>query len=412
MLELINRVPESWREIFALVLAPIAWMVPLQRAVIDFFVHSTSAWTATAKYLLLAPPALLVLTALWCTQLSLYTLPFRSRRVEFLTTLLLTWWDALRAAWMYWVGLIRALGVVIGLSLAAGSLAMALVGGAARDLARLPVATMGRLAAECFRPGVPWLAVAMLMVWCVLEATIFTYLLRPTLGAVVAEFVGAERLPWMATPLLWVVLFLLVVSSFVCIQLAVEANKQRAFTRIALIVVVECFVMVLGVAFLYRELAEAITPWLVQEAGGYLKPGPWFAVSIARSGWLATRCLGWFLFGQYGTAPVLAMIARRPQPASERPPEAAAPGLVWWRALPADVTRQGWLHKRGDELLEYVGAPALHLVAAIVNFPMLLITAQSLFSLPYQRFEEWRQLTWRGPEDPEGRPVVEFRVPR
>jgi hypothetical protein len=411
MLELISRVPESWRELVALVLAPIAWMAPLQRAVLDFFVHSGSVWAAAAKYVLLAPPALLVVTALWCTQLSLYTLPFRSRRIEFLTTLLLTWWDALRATWMYWAGLIRATTVLIGWSLAAASLLMALMLAAARQLVRLPVAAMGRLAGECFRPGMPWLAVIMLALWCVLEATIFTYLLQPTLDTVVAEFVGVERLPWPATPLLWLVLFLLVMSSFACIQLLVEAIKRRALTRIALLVVVECFVMVLGVAFLYRELAEAITPWLVQEAGGYLTPGPWFALSIARSGWLATRCLGWFLFGQYGTAPLLAMIARRPPTITAPRSEAAAPEPAWWQALPADVTRHGWLHQRSDELLEYLGAPVLHLVAAMLNFPVVLVTAQSLFSLPFQRFEEWRHIHWR-PADSEGPGVAEFRVPR
>jgi hypothetical protein len=411
MFEIVSRIPESWRELVALGLAPIGWIAPLQRAVIEFFVHSTSIWTAMAKYLFLAPPALLILTALWCTQLSLYTLPFRARRVEFASTLLLTWWDALRAVWMYWAGLIRATAVLAGWGLAATMLAPTLVVGAARQAVRRPVSAIGHLASECFRPGMPWLAVALLMLWCVLEATIFTYLLQPTLGAVVAEFVGATRLPWPATPLLWLIVFLVVVSSFVCIQLIVEAVKRRAFTRIALLVVIECFVMVLGVAFLYRELAEAITPWLVQEAGGYLTPGPWFAVSIARSGWLATRCLGWFLFGQYGTAPVLAIIARRPLPPSEPHAETVTPGLDWWQALPADVARHGWLHKRGDELLEYLGAPVLHLVAAVLNFPMVLVTSQSLFSLPFQRFEEWRQAVW-GPEDPEGRRVAGFRVPR
>jgi hypothetical protein len=411
MLELISRVPESWRELVALVLAPIAWLAPAQRQVIEFFVHSSSVWTAAAKYIVLAPPALLVLTALWCTQLSLYTLPFRSRRVEFAATLLLTWWDALRAAWMYWAGLVRVLTVLVGWSLAVASVSMKVAVEALRRLLEVPTLTVSRLANGCFRPGTPWLAVILLTLWCVLEATIFTYLLQPTLGSVVADFVGADRLPWAATPLLWLVLFLLIASSFVCIHLLVEAIKQRALARIALIVVVECFVMVLGVAFLYRELAEAITPWLVQEAGGYLKPGPWFAVSIARSGWLATRCLAWFLFGQYGTAPLLGVIARRPLAFGERTAEGADSARPWWETLPADLRRHEWLHKRGDELLEYLGAPVLHLVATTLNVPMILLAGQPLFNLPFQRLEEWRQAPGR-PEDPECRRVAWFRVSR
>jgi hypothetical protein len=72
MLEAIGRVAESSQEL-ALVLAPILWIPRLQQVLVDFFLDSSSVWTAMAKYILLALPALLVLTAVWCTQLSLYT---------------------------------------------------------------------------------------------------------------------------------------------------------------------------------------------------------------------------------------------------------------------------------------------------------------------------------------------------
>ncbi|MGH7279595.1 MAG: hypothetical protein ACREJG_13055, partial [Candidatus Rokuibacteriota bacterium] len=75
---------ERWRELTMLVLAPIAWIPRLQSLLIDFFVDTSSGWTAIAKYALLAFPTLLGLTAVWCTQLSLYTLPFRARRLSFI----------------------------------------------------------------------------------------------------------------------------------------------------------------------------------------------------------------------------------------------------------------------------------------------------------------------------------------
>ena len=56
-------------------------------------------------YLLLLFPALLWIGAIWCTHLMLYTLPFRSGRIELMKMLLLAWWDAAFAIWMYWVGL-------------------------------------------------------------------------------------------------------------------------------------------------------------------------------------------------------------------------------------------------------------------------------------------------------------------
>src|SRR6267143_5804215 len=103
---LIARFPEAWRDLAELVAAPIVWVPRLQQMLFSFFLDSSSVWSATLKYVLLLFPVLLGLAAAWCTGLAVYTLPFRSRRVEFVSTVLLTWWDAARAAWMYWVGII------------------------------------------------------------------------------------------------------------------------------------------------------------------------------------------------------------------------------------------------------------------------------------------------------------------
>jgi hypothetical protein len=292
---------------------------------------------------------------------------------------------------MYWVGVIRVMSVLVGWSLAFVSLAVKLVFEAARQLVFWPASASGRLAGAFFRPGMPWLALMMLALWCALEATVFTYLLLPTLAPVLTEFFGVDQLPRQAAPLLWLVLFLLIVSSFVCIQAFLDAIKKRDFARIAMIMVVELFVMFLGVTLLYRELAESITPWLVQESGGYLTPGPWFALSIARSGWLATRCLAWFLFGQFGTLPFLAVISRQPMTASGGRPGTEARKLAAWQVLLEDF-RHGWLQEKRDELLEYLGTPTLHLVAAVLNFPMVVVSAQPILSLPFPELSEWRRV--------------------
>src|SRR5213079_3643791 len=106
--------PEAWRGLAELAASPIAWIPRLQQILIGFFLDSASAGSVTAKCVLLLFPVLLGLAAAWCTGLAVYTLPFRSQRVEFISTVLLTWWDAARAAWMYWVGIIRLGAVVVG----------------------------------------------------------------------------------------------------------------------------------------------------------------------------------------------------------------------------------------------------------------------------------------------------------
>ncbi|NIR46746.1 MAG: hypothetical protein GWN51_18915, partial [Gemmatimonadetes bacterium] len=46
---------------------------------------------ALATWLLLLLPALLLVVAMWTTMLSVYTLPFRSGRVEYVRTIALSW---------------------------------------------------------------------------------------------------------------------------------------------------------------------------------------------------------------------------------------------------------------------------------------------------------------------------------
>jgi len=387
-----GRAPERWQELAALALAPLLWIPRLQSLLIDFLFHSSSGWTAAAKYVLLACPTLLVLVALWCTQLSLYTLLFRSRRVDFVSMLLVTWWDAVCAAWLYWVRLLRAVTVLVGWLVTVAGLALKLLFEAVRQLVLHPASVVGRMTTRYFGPGVAWVALMLLAFWCALEATVFTYILLPTVSEVLEDFVGVDRLPRPAATILWSLLFLLVMGSFVCVQVLIEAIHHRRFKLIVPIILVELFVMYFEVAFLYREVAEAAMPWIVQESGDTIRPGLWFTLTVARFGWMGTRGTAWFLFGQYGTPPLLAVIARRPMIGSTQPPLVASPGPTWWRGLREDVTRRDWLHGKGHDLVQYLRLPLLHLVAAALNFAMVLVTAQPLFSLPLDGLEEPRRL--------------------
>src|SRR5207302_551493 len=100
--QMVGTVPEQWREIAQLLMAPLIWIPRLERQLIDLFLNSSSGWTAAAKYLFLLFPLLLGIAAVWCTQLSIYTLPFRSRRIAFVSAMLMTWWEGARAVWLYW----------------------------------------------------------------------------------------------------------------------------------------------------------------------------------------------------------------------------------------------------------------------------------------------------------------------
>jgi hypothetical protein len=376
--EAVGALPEQWREVTALLHAPIAWIPHLQSLLIEFFGDSSSGWTATVKWVLLAFPALIGLIAVWCTQLSLYTLPFRARRVRFMSTLVMTWWAAALAVCMYWAGLIRVALVAITVLILMIKLAFELT-------VRLVVwllSPSGRKTGA-FRPGVPWVAVGLLVFWSALEAIVFTCTILPALTDGLAD-PATQDLPRGTGALLWVFLFLLIMGSFVCIQLLLDAIKKRAFVLIALTTVVELFVMFFEVVFLYGGLAEAITPWIVAQAGAAFQPGVWFTLSVARFGWMAIRGMGWFLFGQYATPPLLRLLSR--QPMATDPPAAPAARTPARRHAPSDDfgSHLAWFRDEGNRLLEHLCLPVLHLFAAALNFIIVAVAAQPLFSLPFK----------------------------
>src|SRR2546427_11565631 len=286
---------DLWQSVFKMLLAPITWIAGMQKSLLNFFLSSSSAWTALGKIVFLLLPVLLFVAAIWCTQLSLYTVLFRSARVKFAGMVVLSWWDAARAVWFYWIGLFRLVVVAIGWVLTLARLTMRLVMEALRQLLIAPFTFTGRLSKSYFRPGVPWIAFVMLLFWCLLEATLFTYTLFPTVSEVLADLARMEA-PRLAGPVLYLFLLLLILGSFACIQALLDSFRKRDCKLIIQMVLVELFVMFFEVMFLYRELVDAITPWIAQQTGERFRLGIGFTLSVAAVGWIGIRGMTWFLF--------------------------------------------------------------------------------------------------------------------
>src|SRR5438552_17893175 len=102
MFELIQHIPEPWRQLAEVLIAPLAWIPRMQHTLWDFFFAPSPLWLVTAKFLFLLFPALLAIAAVWCTQLAIYTLPFGSGRAQFIAPLMLTLWDAWLAVRLVW----------------------------------------------------------------------------------------------------------------------------------------------------------------------------------------------------------------------------------------------------------------------------------------------------------------------
>ena len=381
MQDFIAAFPEPWRHVIGLLMAPIAWIPRTHDVLMDFFLQSPSVWVAAGKYLLLLFPALLGVAAIWSTQLSVYTIPFRSGRLLFLSALLLTWWDAARAVWLYWMGLVRLVAVLVGWITVFAGFVLRTAVHATRHLATMPFLVSGRLAERYFQPGVPWVAFVALLLWSFLEATVFTHLLLPSITEILTDLAQTQAGAPVVGPALFVFVFLLVLGSFAGAQALADAIRARQLTYVGQMLGLGIFVAFFEVMFLYREVVATLIPWLSDR--------PALGIAAAAGGWLGVRAATWFLFGRYGTTSLVAFIARRPlAPADGRAvPAASLPS--WWEAPLRDFKAEvEWLHVESDRLLEYLALPVLHVAAAAVNFGTVLIASRPVFQLPFKHLEE------------------------
>ena len=383
MQEFITAFPEQWRQVIGMLMSPIAWIPRTHEILMDFFLESPSAWVAAAKYVLLLFPAALGLAAIWCTQLSIYTLPFRSARLQFASALLLTWWDAARAVWLYWMGLVRLGTVMIGWLIVLAGFVVRTVIHAVRHLISMPFLMNGRLSERYFQPGVPWIAFVGLLLWSFLEAAVLAHVLFPPITEILTDLAETQAFIHVVGPTLFVSLFILICGSFACAQRLADAFRSREGKLIGQMVGVELSVAFFEIMFLYREMVVTFTPWFAER--------PAMIIATAAGGWIGVRALTWFLFGQYGTATLLAFISRRPLAALESRSVSSSSAAVpaWWEAPLRDFKNEiEWLYAKSDRLLEYLALPVLHVAAAAVNFGTVLIASRPVFALPFKNLEE------------------------
>ncbi len=387
--ELLPVQSEQYEQYIETLSIPIAWIPDFAKSLIEFFLEPTG-WTAGLMYLFFLFPTILLLGGICCTSASLYTLPFRAGRVDFVKTFLLAWWDTMLAIWMYWVGLGRFAMVIIGWIFTLSRLAIHMLMEIIRQIFIRPFLNSDPKTESYARPAVPWLALGMLLFWGIIESMIFTYTLFPTVMDVLSGLVGQET-PAITGTVLFLFLLFLILGSFACFQAFVEAIQLKTYTYLIQMILIVLFVMTFEVMYLYRELIDAMIPWIAQYSD--IQPGMGFTLSLALGGWLAVRSMTWFLFAQYGTPPLLALISRQP---IIHPESSNLPALIpsraqdlWWHAPLRDFKGETeWLHLKANELLEFVTLPFIHLLAAFFNFTMILVTGRPVFSIPFKSLQE------------------------
>jgi len=383
-------VPSEWQGTFDLLAAPVAWIPGWHLAMINFVWYGDTTAEIVLKRVVVLLPMLLVLTGVWVTMASLYTIPFRSNRGRFATAMLTSWWDAGRTTWFYWAGLIRLAVVLVGWIWSLARLTGRIVVAAVRAAFQSPLRLLDWTSRNYFKPGVPWLAFLALLLWSAVEALIFMYTLQPTLTEVLAGITGFEPNPRIVAPLLWVFLFFLVLGSFACVHALALAVREKNVAGIIQMSFVELFVMFFEVVFLYRELIDAITPWVAQTTNEQVQLGLVSTLLLASFGWVGVRGMTWFLFGRYGTPALVAVLARETisQNGMAGQVSPSAQPSFWKAPVAALKAETEWFQREARSVFELLSLPVLQLVAAAVNFPVVALGSRPLFALPFRSLDE------------------------
>jgi hypothetical protein len=381
--------PATWHDAVLTLVAPLSWLAQWQSAIARTWTSVNPAGSVLMWVLLLLP-VLLVAAGAWCTVVSLYTLPFRSGRGSFLTSLLMAWWDAGRCIWLFWAGMIRVGIALVGWVIGSVRFGLLMLKNIVLAVFRSPLTLIDWTSRSYFQPGLPWIAFLILVIWCAIEATIFTFTLQPTLNEVFGGLTGFEPNPRVMAPLLYLFLFMLVAGSFACVQVVTDAVKAKKTATIVQMLVVESAVMFFEVIFLYRELIDAITPWIAQQSGGSVQLGIGATLALASFGWLGVRGMSWFLFGRFGTPALLAILSRQTIPQEEGARVAASPVQpeLWRAPVNALKAETAWFHEEGKRMLELLSLPVLQLLAAALNFAVVAVQSRPMFSLPFRSLED------------------------
>jgi hypothetical protein len=383
-------VPMEWRRTLEFLGAPLWWIPEWQEMLLGSTLFGVTAFDAALRRVFLLLPALLLVVGVWMTMTALYTLPFRSHRGRFVTTMALTWWDGGRTIWFFWAGVVRVLMVVVGWVWSLLRLAWRMLKGIVTGTVASPFMLLDWTSRKYFKPGVPWIAFLLTLAWSALEATIFTYILLPTITEVLDGLTGFQSNRAIVTPMLWLLLFVLIAGSFACIDVLGQALRSRNFQQIAVMTFVEFAVMLFEVLFLYRELIASITPWIAQQTGGALQLGLVPTLALAAFGWVGVRGMTWFLFGRYGTPALVAVVSRetitQTEPAAY---EAAPPTPTAFRdAVAALKSEVDWFKREARSVFELLTLPILQLLAAAVNFAVVVVRGQPVFQLPFTDLDD------------------------
>jgi hypothetical protein len=345
-------------------------------------------WIALLKRFFFVLPVLAFIAACWLTIVSLFTVIFRHNRMPFLVSLIITWWDMAKSFFLYWGGIFRFVFELILVLLGLLRIVLMTLWSFVVDILFFPFKVLAVGVRGIMGASVPWIALVLTLFWCLIEALIFTYVTTPLITDVL--YVATTRYLSEASiqiPL-FIFLFFIVLASYAMLSSLFEVTRKKKIMAIIGMIFVELFVVMVEVMFLYREFVDALVPWFAQYSENF-NPGPVVIILVAFGVWFGIRSLSWFLFASKGT-PFILKIIRAEKIKTGPPSEKKKMNYLGATSNLLDQLKREsrWLEEKGLDFLAALLLPPLQIVAAAVNFIILLFTGKHLFQLPLKKLTD------------------------
>ncbi len=374
------------------VLRFITWLLLFptlfQGAMLDFtWGVDDSVLTMIAKRLFLLLPVLAFIGACWLTVPSVITVIFRHKRREFISALFLTWWDLGKSIVSFWGGIFKFVFVFVAAMIGLVRMVILSIWSVFVQLFIMPFRAVRSAGQNVVNSKVPWIAVFLTVLWCLIEAMIFTYVTTPLVSDTLSNITGDQLSGNIIRIPLYIFLLFVVLGSYAVLSNFVTALKSKHIGGIIGISIVELVVLFVEVVFLYREFVDSLVPWFAQYSPGF-ELGVFWTLVIACVAWFGIRSISWFLFASHGTPTILAIIQGRGTGAASAvdrtPGQASAFSTEFMNKVKKDAE---WAKTKGDEILAAFILPPLQIVASVVNFATLLVNGNHLFEIPFTNLE-------------------------
>jgi hypothetical protein len=347
-------------------------------------------WLMAAKRVFLLLPVGAVLAGLWASILCILSVIVRQKRVEFTKAFLLTWWDMGKSVFAFWGGFFKFFFVLVN---SLFGLLRVMVTGLwllLEDILLLPFRVIKTVARNISAPGLPWIAVTLTFVWCLVEGVIFTYVMTPLVMDTLSNLTGGELTESFIRIPLFLFLLLLILGSYAVLLNFTEALKTHNIATIIKIAAVELVAVMVEVVFLYRELVDSLVPWFAQHASKDFDLGIGGTMAIAVLAWLGVRGMTWFLFASHGVPIITAIIQGRGLKPTEAGEQARMESAFLYTKGYYDQFKNDmkFIQSKGDDLLGAFILPPLQIVSAVINFFTLLVAGHHLFQIPFKSVKD------------------------